>query len=121
MASAMETTPLLDENVICEELEQDLDGANVFICSLIFVQELAEKLVEVVAPRRDSLDACLCFPSMPDVMKLNKLGTFDLTAISGGPLGSFAQRTVQHNNSSPHVPTPHPWGVAGPLLVTMLL
>ena len=46
--------------------------------------------MEVVAPRRDALDACLCFPSMPDVMKLNKLGTFDLTKISGGPLGNFA-------------------------------
>jgi magnesium chelatase subunit H len=75
-----------------KELEQDLDDANIFVCSLIFVQELAEKLVAIVGPRRDRLDACLCFPSMPEVMKLNKLGTFDLTQISGGPLGSFAQQ-----------------------------
>jgi len=75
-----------------DELKADLDGANIFVCSLIFVQELAEKLVEAVAPRRDQLDACLCFPSMPEVMKLNKLGSFDLTAITGGPLGNFAQQ-----------------------------
>jgi len=75
-----------------KELEKDLDEANVFICSLIFVQELAEKLVQIVEPRRNRLDACLCFPSMPEVMKLNKLGTFDLTSLSGGPLGSFAQQ-----------------------------
>ena len=120
--------------------------------SLIFVQELAEKLVKIVEPRREQLDACLCFPSMPEadgaeqesrekitqraeqknidislpyvslkfnkiymyylrrlrysttftkaillfilqqVMKQNKLGTFDLTQIAGGPLGNFAQQ-----------------------------
>ncbi|CAE7309374.1 CHLH, partial [Symbiodinium necroappetens] len=75
-----------------EELAKDLDDANIFICSLIFVQELAEKLVKIVEPRRENLDACLCFPSMPEVMKQNKLGTFDLTQIAGGPLGNFAQQ-----------------------------
>ena len=44
-----------------------------FIGSLIFVQELAEKVVEVVSPLRDKLDAVLIFPSMPDVMRLNKV------------------------------------------------
>merc|ERR1719394_1468570 len=29
---------------------------------------------------------------MPEVMKLNKLGTFDLAALSGGPLGNFADQ-----------------------------
>ena len=75
-----------------EELAKDLDDADIFICSLIFVQELAEKLVKIVEPRRDNLQACLCFPSMPEVMKQNKLGTFDLTQIAGGPLGNFAQQ-----------------------------
>eukprot|EP00931_Biecheleriopsis_adriatica_P051723 TRINITY_DN3002_c0_g1_i3.p1 TRINITY_DN3002_c0_g1~~TRINITY_DN3002_c0_g1_i3.p1 ORF type:complete len:1457 (+),score=397.90 TRINITY_DN3002_c0_g1_i3:86-4456(+) len=77
---------------IVEELTKDMDDADVFVCSLIFVQELAEKLVEIVKPRRDRLSACLCFPSMPEVMKLNKLGSFDLTQIAGGPLGNFAQQ-----------------------------
>jgi len=82
---------LRDPDII-QDLKADLADANVFICSLIFVQELAEKLVEVIGPVRDRLDACLCFPSMPEVMKLNKLGTFDLTTITGGPLGGFAQQ-----------------------------
>jgi len=82
------------------ELQEDLKEANIFICSLIFVQELAEKLVEVLQPFRDSLDACLCFPSMPEVMKLNKLGSFDLTEITGGPLGSFAQQVKEVRKNS---------------------
>jgi len=81
-----------------EELKNDLEDANVFVCSLIFVQELADKLVEVVSPKREQLDACLCFPSMPDVMKLNKLGSFDLTAITGGPLGDFAKQIKDMRN-----------------------
>lgn len=89
-----------------EELAKDLDDANVFICSLIFVQELAEKLVKIVEPRRDQLDACLCFPSMPEVMKQNKLGTFDLTQIAGGPLGNFAQqvRDLRKNSLAKNKP-----------------
>eukprot|EP00929_Paragymnodinium_shiwhaense_P075372 TRINITY_DN3852_c0_g1_i1.p1 TRINITY_DN3852_c0_g1~~TRINITY_DN3852_c0_g1_i1.p1 ORF type:complete len:1473 (+),score=434.92 TRINITY_DN3852_c0_g1_i1:77-4495(+) len=75
-----------------EELKKDLEDANIFVCSLIFVQELAEKLVEILSPVQDKLDACLCFPSMPEVMKLNKLGSFDLAKLSGGPLGSFAEQ-----------------------------
>mmetsp|Transcript_40129 Transcript_40129/g.94449 ORF Transcript_40129/g.94449 Transcript_40129/m.94449 type:complete len:1476 (+) Transcript_40129:167-4594(+) len=81
-----------------EELKADMETANVFVCSLIFVQELADKLVEIVNPVRDRLDACLCFPSMPDVMKMNKIGTFDLTAITGGPLGDFAKQIKDMRN-----------------------
>jgi len=81
-----------------EELRRDMADANIFVCSLIFVQELAEKLAAVVAEYRDTLDACLCFPSMPEIMKLNKLGTFDLTKISGGPLGNFAQQIKDMRN-----------------------
>ena len=51
----------------------DVEDANIFIGSLIFVQELAEKVVEVVEPLREKLDAVLIFPSMPDVMRLNKV------------------------------------------------
>jgi magnesium chelatase subunit H len=57
-----------------EAFKKDVAAANVFIGSLIFIEELAEKIVEAVAPARDTLDACLVFPSMPAVMKLNKLG-----------------------------------------------
>ena len=52
--------------------------ANIFIGSLIFVQELADKVVEVLEPNRDRLDAVLIFPSMPEVMRLNKVGSFSM-------------------------------------------
>merc|ERR1712238_253826 len=62
-----------------EQFKLDVNDANIFIGSLIFVQELAEKVVEVVAPAREkNLDACLIFPSMPEVMRLNKVGSFTM-------------------------------------------
>lgn len=80
------------------EFEKDVSRANIFIASLIFIEELADKVrqsghpvaafrsgrgpdvlshtqvVAAVAPHREKLDACLVFPSMPAVMRLNKLG-----------------------------------------------
>lgn len=45
------------------------------------MQELAEKVVEVVTPLRDKLDAVLIFPSMPDVMRLNKVRSFTCVCV----------------------------------------
>jgi magnesium chelatase subunit H len=39
------------------------------------------QIVQAVQPMRERLDACLIFPSMPAVMKLNKLGTFSMSQL----------------------------------------
>ncbi len=39
------------------------------------------QIVEVVSPERERLDACMVFPSMPAVMKMNKLGTFSMSQL----------------------------------------
>ena len=38
-------------------------------------------MVEAVTPHRETMDACLIFPSMPAVMRLNKLGTFSMAQL----------------------------------------
>lgn len=63
------------------QFKKDVEEANIFIGSLIFVQELADKVVEVVEPNRDRLDAVCVFPSMPAVMKLNKIGSFTMASM----------------------------------------
>lgn len=65
-------------------LKNDVASANIFVGSLIFVEELAEKIVEAVTPARDNMDAILVFPSMPAVMRLNKLGTFAMEQLGQG-------------------------------------
>lgn len=88
---------LLEELRNKENLEQfrkDISEANVFIGSLIFVQDLAELVVSVVQPERERLDACVIFPSMPDVMRLNKLGTFSMAQLgeSKSPIAQFMRK-----------------------------
>ena len=75
-------------------MKKDVEEANIFIGSLIFIEELAEKIVEVVSPLREKLDACLIFPSMPAVMRLNKLGTFSMAQLgqSKSAIASFMKK-----------------------------
>jgi magnesium chelatase subunit H len=64
-----------------EDFKRDVAEANVFIASLIFLEDLADKVVAAVEPVRDRLDVSVVFPSMPQVMRLNKMGSFSLSQI----------------------------------------
>lgn len=76
---------------------QDLEDANIFIGSLIFVEELALKVKEAVEKQRDRMDAVLVFPSMPEVMRLNKLGSFSMSQLgqSKSPFFQLFKRKKQ--------------------------
>ncbi|MBD2776454.1 magnesium chelatase subunit H [Iningainema tapete] len=64
-----------------EEFKREIESANIFIASLIFIEDLAQKLVAAVAPHRDRLDVAVVFPSMPEVMRLSKMGSFSLAQL----------------------------------------
>lgn len=87
-----------------EMMKQDLESANIFIGSLIFVQDLAELVVNAVTPVRDRLDACIIFPSMPDVMRLNKLGSFTMSQLgqnkSSSAIAQFMRKKKQESGAS---------------------
>ena len=85
-----------------EQFKADVEDANIFIGSLIFVQELAEKVIDVVKPARDNLDACLVFPSMPEVMRLNKVGSFTMKNLgqSKSVVADFMKKKKQEDGSS---------------------
>ncbi|GET36951.1 magnesium chelatase subunit H [Microseira wollei] len=72
------------------EFKRDVSEANVFIASLIFIEDLAEKVVAAVEPHRDTLDVAVVFPSMPQVMRLNKMGSFSMAQL-GQSKGAIAQ------------------------------
>ncbi len=81
--------------------EKDIAEANIFIGSLIFIEELAEKVVAAVQPHRDRLDAAVVFPSMPQVMRLNKLGSFSMAQLgqSKSAIGEFMKKRRQKQGS----------------------
>ncbi|NJR51700.1 MAG: magnesium chelatase subunit H [Leptolyngbyaceae cyanobacterium CSU_1_3] len=64
-----------------ENFKREVSEANIFIASLIFLEDLADKVVAAVEPHRDRLDVAVVFPSMPQVMRLNKMGSFSMAQL----------------------------------------
>ncbi|MEO1522358.1 MAG: magnesium chelatase subunit H [Cyanobacteria bacterium J06633_2] len=85
-----------------EAFQNDVANANIFIASLIFIEELAEKVVAAVQPHRDRLDAAIVFPSMPQVMRLNKLGSFSMAQLgqSKSAIAQFMRKRKENSGSS---------------------
>ncbi|WP_338463021.1 magnesium chelatase subunit H [Synechococcus elongatus IITB7] len=77
-----------------DAFKADLQDADIFIGSLIFIEDLAEKVVSAVQPVRDRLKASIVFPSMPEVMRLNKLGSFSMAQLgqSKSVIASFMKK-----------------------------
>jgi magnesium chelatase subunit H len=102
---AFEVSGYLIEELRSQEnydaFKQDISEANIFIASLIFIEDLADKVVEAVQPHRDRLDAAVVFPSMPQVMRLNKMGSFSMAQLgqSKSVIGEFMKKRRQKKGS----------------------
>jgi magnesium chelatase subunit H len=85
-----------------EAFKQDVAEANIFIASLIFIEELAEKVVAAVQPVRDRLDVAVVFPSMPQVMRLNKMGSFSMEQLgqSKSAIAQFMRKRKEQSGGS---------------------
>jgi magnesium chelatase subunit H len=85
-----------------ENFKKDIAEANIFIASLIFIEDLAEKLAAAVKPHRDRLDAAIVFPSMPEVMRLNKLGSFSMAQLgqSKSAIAQFMRKRKENSGAS---------------------
>lgn len=85
-----------------EAFKVDVSKANIFIASLIFIEDLAEKVVAAVEPVRDNLDVAVVFPSMPEVMRLNKMGTFSMAQLgqSKSAIAQFMKKRKEKSGSS---------------------
>ena len=57
--------------------------------------------MEAVKPVRERMDACVVFPSMPAVMKLNKLGKFSMSQLGQKKsfIGEFIKSARQKNDN----------------------
>ncbi|GBF84397.1 magnesium chelatase subunit H [Aphanothece sacrum] len=84
-----------------EDFKRDVAKANLFIASLIFIEDLADKVVEAVQPHRDNLDAVVVFPSMPQVMRLNKLGSFSMAQLgqSKSAIAQFMRKRKENSGA----------------------
>ena len=84
-----------------EDFQREVSEANLFIASLIFIEDLADKVVEAVQPHRERLDAAIIFPSMPQVMRLNKLGTFSMAQLgqSKSAIAQFMRKRKENSGA----------------------
>src|ERR687886_1388466 len=85
-----------------EDFKRDIAQANIFIASLIFIEDLADKVVAAVEPHRDRMEAAIVFPSMPQVMRLNKLGSFSMAQLgqSKSAIAQFMRKRKEKSGSS---------------------
>ncbi|MBD2306017.1 magnesium chelatase subunit H [Chroococcidiopsis sp. FACHB-1243] len=85
-----------------EEFKRDIQSADIFIASLIFIEDLAQKVVAAVEPYRDRLDVAVVFPSMPEVMRLNKMGSFSMAQLgqSKSAIAQFMRKRKEKSGSS---------------------
>jgi len=85
-----------------EDFKREIATANIFIASLIFIEDLADKVVAAVEPHRDRLDAAVVFPSMPQVMRLNKMGSFSMAQLgqSKSAIAQFMRKRKEKSGSS---------------------
>ncbi|BAU66858.1 magnesium chelatase, H subunit [Stanieria sp. NIES-3757] len=103
---AIELSGYLIEELRDEEnyanFKEDVAEANIFIASLIFIEDLAQKVVAAVQPHRDRLDAAIVFPSMPEVMRLNKLGSFSMAQLgqSKSAIAQFMRKRKENSGAS---------------------
>ncbi len=76
------------------DFKEDIEKADIFIGSLIFIEDLAQKVVDAVEPHKERLKASVVFPSMPEVMRLNKLGSFSMAQLgqSKSLIGDFMKK-----------------------------
>jgi magnesium chelatase subunit H len=63
---------------------------------------LAEKVAVAVEPHRDRLDVAVVFPSMPQVMRLNKMGSFSMAQLgqSKSAIAQFMRKRKEKSGSS---------------------
>ncbi len=85
-----------------EGFKREIADANIFIASLIFIEDLADKVVAAVEPYRDRLYVSVVFPSMPQVMRLNKMGSFSMAQLgqSKSAIAQFMRKRKEQSGSS---------------------
>ena len=85
-----------------EDFKVDIASADIFVASLIFIEDLAQKVVDAVTPYKENLKASIIFPSMPEVMRLNKLGSFSMAQLgqSKSIIGDLIKKKKESDGAS---------------------
>ena len=64
----------------------DIAAADILIVCMLFMEEHLSPVMSALKARRDDCDAMLCFMSAGEVMKLTRIGKFEMGGKQSGPL-----------------------------------
>ncbi|MEN9794672.1 MAG: magnesium chelatase, subunit, partial [Pseudomonadota bacterium] len=63
-----------------------IGSAHVVLVSMLFLEDHFLPVLDDLKRRRDDLDALICIMSAPDVVKLTRMGRFDMSKPASGPM-----------------------------------
>ncbi|MGA0186701.1 MAG: magnesium chelatase subunit H [Burkholderiaceae bacterium] len=63
-----------------------ISSAHVVLVSMLFLEDHFLPVLDDLKRRRDDLDALICIMSAPDVVKLTRMGRFDMSKPASGPM-----------------------------------
>ncbi|MEL7048079.1 MAG: cobaltochelatase subunit CobN, partial [Pseudomonadota bacterium] len=69
-----------------ERCKTEIAKADIIIVTMLFVENQIEAILPALQARRDACDAMVCCMSAGDVIKLTKLGKFDMSLPQKGPM-----------------------------------
>ncbi len=69
-----------------ERCVQDISTGDIIVVTMMFMEEHAQAILPAIKARRESCDAVLCCMSAPEIVKLTRVGRFDMAGEKGGAL-----------------------------------
>ncbi|MFP4682730.1 MAG: magnesium chelatase subunit H [Ectothiorhodospira sp.] len=85
-----------------ERCRADVASADILVVTMLFLEDQYQQILEDLKARRDDCDALVCAMSAGDVTKLTRMGQFDMSKPSSGPMALLKKlRGQQKEGDSP--------------------
>jgi magnesium chelatase subunit H len=68
------------------QCREDIATGDIIICTMLFLEDQIKAVLPALQARRDACDAMVCLMSSGDIVKLTKLGAYDMSKPATGPL-----------------------------------
>ena len=75
-----------DDGAALKRCEDDIAHGDIVIATMLFMEEHFQPVLPALKARRESCDAMVCAMSAAEVMKLTRMGKFDMGAPATGPM-----------------------------------
>ncbi|MDP3872530.1 MAG: magnesium chelatase subunit H [Methyloversatilis sp.] len=67
-------------------VKADIASADIIVCGMLFLEDHFLPILDDLRARRDNCDAMICMASASEVVKLTRLGQFDMDKPASGPM-----------------------------------